>query len=145
MTVQRFVAGTLVAVMALGSTPAFAARQAPGVIAGKATDEAKQPYSDYAVQLRDVATGLVISTKPLDVKGEFSFTGVPIARYLVELVQIEKKKIVCTEGPYALTAPAPSKPDVNVKCGKVPVAIWLVAAGAGAGVAVAIATQSTSK
>ena len=85
MTVQRFVAGTLVAVMALGSTPAFAARQAPGVIAGKATDEAKQPYSDYAVQLRDVATGLVISTTPLDVKGEFSFTGVPIARYLVEL------------------------------------------------------------
>jgi hypothetical protein len=63
----------------------------------------------------------------------------------VELVQVKDKKIVCTEGPYALTAAIPGKDDVNISCGKVPAAIWLLAAGAGAAAAVAVATRSTSR
>jgi hypothetical protein len=144
MKLQRVLAATLAIVMALGSVPALA--QQIGTIAGKATDEAKQPYSDYAVQLRDVSTGQVVNTLPLNVEGKFSFASVAIARtYLVELVQIKERKIICTEGPYSLTTAAVSKVDVNISCGKVPVAIWLLAAGAGAAAAVAIATRSSSR
>jgi hypothetical protein len=148
MSLHRFVAATLVAVLAQGSVPA-AARQTPsqnGVLAGKATDEAKQPYSDYAIQLRDVGTGQVVSTKPLDTQGTFNFTALTLARaYLVELVQIKEKRIICTEGPYSLTLTNVSKLDVNVSCGKVPAAVWLLAAGAGAAAAVAVATRSNSR
>ena len=145
MTVKRIVAGVLSAALIAATAPALA-QQAAGAIAGRATDEAKKPYTDYAVQLRDVASGLVASTLPLDEQGRFNFTGVAISQtYLVELVHIEKKKIICTEGPYSLTPAVPSKLDVNVHCGKAPAALWLLAAGAGAATAVAIATRSTSK
>jgi hypothetical protein len=145
MTIKRGLIGALAAVILVAASPA-SARQGIGALAGKATDEAKQPYSDYAVQLRDANSGLVVSTKTLDVQGQFSFLNLAIARtYLVELVQIKDKKIVCTEGPYNLTASAARKLDVNISCGKVPAAIWLLAAGAGAAAAVAVATRSTSR
>jgi hypothetical protein len=145
MRTQRIVASILVVIIGLGAVPALA-QQAAGTIAGKATDEAKQPYSDYAVQLRDVASGQVVNTLPLNVQGQFSFTGVALAsRYLVELVQVKEKKIICTEGPYSLTTTMTSKTDVNISCGKVPAALWLLAAGAGAAAAVAVATRSTSR
>jgi hypothetical protein len=145
MRIQRIVAIVLVAVIGLGAVPALA-QQMAGTIAGKASDEAKQPYSDYAVQLRDVASGQVVNTLPLNLQGQFSFTGVALTnRYLVELVQVKEKKIVCTEGPYSLTTTMTSKTDVNISCGKVPAAIWLLAAGAGAAAAVAVATRSTSR
>ena len=145
MRIQRIVAIVLVAVIGLGAVPALA-QQTAGTIAGKATDEARQPYADYAVQLRDVASGQVVNTLPLNVQGLFSFTGVALAnRYLVELVQVKEKKIVCTEGPYSLTTSMTSKTDVNISCGKVPAALWLLAAGAGAAAAVAVATRSTSR
>jgi hypothetical protein len=145
MRTQRFVASILVVIIGLGAVPALA-QQVAGTIAGKASDEAKQPYSDYAVQLRDVASGQVVNTLPLNLQGQFSFTGVALTnRYLVELVRVKEKKIVCTEGPYSLTTTMTSKTDVNISCGKVPAAIWLLAAGAGAAAAVAVATRSTSR
>lgn len=145
LTTQRIVATALAVIMAVGTAPAFA-QQATGTVSGKATDEAKKPYSDYVVQLRDVASGQVASTKVLDDQGQFSFLGVGVPQtYLVELVKVKDKKIVCTEGPYPLTLAVPSKLDVNVSCGKAPAALWLLLAGAGAATAVAIATRSTSK
>ena len=140
---NRIVAWTVIA-LALGVS--VAARQATGALAGKATDEAKKPYTDYAVQLRDVNTGLFVTSTPLNDKGQFSFGELTLAkRYLVELFKIKDKKVICTEGPYSLTAEKPQKLDVNINCGKVPAAFWLLAAGAGAGAAVAVATRSTSK
>ena len=122
MTWKQIVAVALSVALIVVTAPA-AAQQAAGAIAGRATDEAKKPYTDYAVQLRDVASGQVASTLPLDEQGKFNFTGVAISHtYLVELVHIEKKKIVCTEGPYSLTPTAASKLDVNVHCGKAPAA-----------------------
>ena len=145
MTAKRILAGVLSAALIAAAAPATA-QPAVGAIAGRATDEAKKPYTAYAVQLRDVASGLVASTLPLDDQGKFHFAGVAISQtYLVELVQIEKKKIICTEGPYSLTPAVPAKLDVNVHCGAAPAAFWLLAAGAGAATAVAIATRSTSK
>ncbi len=61
--------------MAVGMSPAFAA-QATGTIGGKATDEAKKPYTDYTVQLRDAGTGQIAATVPLDAQGLFSFGSV---------------------------------------------------------------------
>ena len=78
MTTPRIVAGLLAVVMTVGSAPALA-QQAMGAIGGKAADEAKKPYSDYVVQLRDVTSGQVVSTKPLDPQGQFGFTQRPAA------------------------------------------------------------------
>jgi len=143
--ITRSIAALLVVVLGIGSAPLLA-QQALGTIAGKADDEARKPYADYAVQLRDVVSGQVANTRPLGLEGQFSFTGVGLSRkYLVELVQINEKKIVCTEGPFELTASVTNKLDVNISCGKVPAAIWLLAAGAGAAAAVAVTTRSTSR
>jgi hypothetical protein len=143
MTTQRIVAAVLAVIMALGTAPALA-QQTTGTVGGKATDEAKKPYSDYVVQLRDVASGQVANTKPLDLEGKFSFASVGVPQtYLVELVKVKDKKIVCTEGPYALTVAVPNKLDVNISCGKAPAALWLLLAGAAT--TVAIVTRSTSK
>ena len=47
---------------------------------------------------------------------------------LVELVNLKRNKIVCTEGPFMLTAPAlMNKTDVNIDCGQPPAALWLLA------------------
>lgn len=142
----RVVALGLAVLMAGGAQPAFAQTPAPGTIAGKANDEAKKPYTDYVVQLRDVNSGQVANTQPIDTQGQFVFLGAEVpGSYLIELVLVKDKKIVCTEGPYNLTQASPSKIDVNINCGKVPAAAWLLLAGAGAATAVAVATRSRSK
>jgi hypothetical protein len=140
----RLFAASVATVLALGFSSVLA-QQAAGVIAGRATDEARQPFSDYSVQLRDVASGQIAATKPLNGQGQFDFDGLPLARqFLVELYDTREKKVVCTEGPYRLAATAPSRTDVNIDCGKVPAAAWLLAAGAGTAAAIALTTTSTS-
>lgn len=126
---------------------AVLAQQTSGMLAGKATDEAKKPYADYAVQLRDVATGQIAASQALNDQGQFSFSGVQMSRrYLVELFQIKERKVVCTEGPYVLSVPSlPSKTDINIDCGAVPAVLWLLLAGAGAAGTIAIVTRSPSK
>jgi len=142
----RVVAVWLAVLTAGGAQPVFAQTPAPGTLAGKATDEAKKPYTDYVVQLRDVNSGQVANTQPIDTQGQFIFLGAGVpGSYLIELVLVKDKKIVCTEGPFNLTDASPSKIDVNINCGKVPAALWLLVAGAGAATAVAIATRSRSK
>lgn len=143
MATRRFLAAGLAALL-MGGTPALA-QQATGTIAGKATDEARQPYSDYSVQLRDAASGQIAATAPLSGQGQFSFADLQLSRrFLVELFNTRESKVVCTEGPYVLAAGAPNKTDVNIDCGKAPAALWLLAAGAGTAAAIALATNSTS-
>jgi hypothetical protein len=146
MKSRRVLAVALAVVMTVGVSPALA-QQTAGLISGRATEEAKQPYSDYAVQLRDAATGQVVGTQPLSAQGQFSFSGVEMSRrYLVELFNTRENRVVCTEGPYMLSTPAlPSKTDVNIDCGRTPAALWLLAAGAGAAAAIAVATRSVSQ
>jgi hypothetical protein len=134
--------------MTMGLAP-LAAQQAvtTGTISGKAVDEAKKPYSNYVVQLRDISTGQIASSQTLDPQGVFAFTNVTLSkRYLVELYSVERSKVVCSEGPYSLTAPSQeTKADVNIDCGATPAALWLLAAGAGTAAAVATTTASGSK
>ena len=145
--IHRFLAVALVVTLAVGTRPAFGQTAAPGTLSGRADDEAKKPYTDYVVQLRDVNSGQVVNTQPLEPQlGSFVFLGAGVpGSYLIELVVVKDKKIVCTEGPYNLTTAASSKIDINISCGKVPAAIWLLAAGAGAATAIAVATRSRSR
>jgi hypothetical protein len=145
MTIQRRLVASFTLALSC-SMAVVAAQQAPGALAGKATDEAKQPYTDYAVQIRDVTTGQVVQTRPLSAQGQFSFNALPLTKpYLVELFHQKERRVVCTEGPFTLTSTAPSKTDVSISCGKTPAALWLLLAGAGAAAAVAVATRSVSR
>jgi hypothetical protein len=145
MTTRRMLAAALAVTLVVGATPLLA-QQASGVLAGKATNEAKKPYTDYTVQLRDAATGQVVGTVPLDAQGQFTFNSLEQARrYLVELFSKRTSTVVCTEGPFVLSPSMMSKTDVKIDCGKPPAALWLLAAGAGTAAAIAIATRSASQ
>jgi hypothetical protein len=122
----------LAAILAAGTLPVLA--QQAGTLSGKATDEAKQPYSDYTVQVRNAATGQIARTEPLNAQGLFAFTNLEMnQRYLVELFNVPEAKVVCTEGPYTLQTPSmPGKTDVNIDCGKK--ALWLLLAAPAIGV-----------
>jgi hypothetical protein len=140
----RLLAVTLASFMAAGMTPALAAQS--GVIAGTASDEAKKPYTNYDVQLRDITTGQVVGTSQINDKGQFTFDSVQMSqKMLVELVNLKDKKIVCTEGPYVLSTSMASKTDVNIECGKTPTSLWLLAAGAGTAAAIAVGAASGSR
>jgi hypothetical protein len=144
MAPQRFLAAGLAALLLAGGAPALA-QQANGTIAGKATDEAKKPYNDYSIRIRDAATGQIATTTKLEADGKFSANQLPVgARLLVELYQENNNRVVCTEGPYTLAPGSPNKNDVNIDCGKKPSAPWLLAAAAGTAAAVALTTNSAS-
>lgn len=143
MTLRRALA--LSVAVALASGPVLA-RQVPGTLGGKATSEVKPPYSDYAVQVRDVTTGQVVQTRQLSEQGQFSFSGIPLSKpYLIELFNQKERRVMCTEGPFTLNPTTPAKTDINISCGKAPAAVWLLLAGAGAAAAVAVATRSVSR
>jgi hypothetical protein len=145
MSIRRSIAASLVVLLTAGVSPALA-QQAAGAISGKATDEAKKPYTNYTVQLRDTGSGQIVTTVPLDVKGTFAFSSLPLSKtFLVELYDVRSKKTVCTEGPYPLAPAAPVRSNVNIDCGRDPANNWLLAAAAGTVAAVAVATQSASK
>ena len=137
----RVVALAMAFATALGAVPTLAQT---GVIGGKATDEAQPPYANYAVQLRVAATGQVVTTMPLDPQGGFTFNNVAFnQQLLVELVNTQSKRTVCSEGPFAVSSAAPSRTNVNIDCGKVPAAFWILAAGAGTAAAVGLATRDS--
>jgi hypothetical protein len=145
MAIRRGVALAVAFAMALGAAPTLA-QQSNGVIGGKAASEAREPYSNYSVQLRDAGTGQVVNTVSLNQEAMFTFNGVGLnLPLLVELVNVNQKQTVCTEGPFVLTPSALSKTDVNIDCGKVPAAFWILTAGAGTAAAIAFATQSPSQ
>ena len=134
MATRRILALALVAGLSMGSwLGTRVSGQENGAIGGKATSEAKRPYSDYQVLLRDPSTGQVVRVVPLGTEAQFSFSGVTLSRrLLVELLNTKTNRIVCTEGPYTLTTAAPVRNDVNINCGSTPAAWWLMLAGAGA-------------
>jgi hypothetical protein len=146
MITRRVVAGVTALFLAVGAAPMMA-QQAAGVLGGKATDEARKPYTDYSVQLRNPVNGQVVATRPLTAQGQFTFSDVALnQKMLVELVNLKQNKVVCTEGPFTLSAPAlTSKTDVNIDCGKPPMSAWLLAAGAGAASAVALGRRSADR
>ena len=136
--IRRVIASSLAVTLALGAAPILLAQ---GTISGKADDEAKKPYSNYAVQLMELKTNQITATVPLDPQGQFSFNGVaPGSQYLVQLYSNRENRVVCTEGPFG-----PNQPNVNIDCDKKPIAAWLLAAGAGLGAGLALATQSNSQ
>lgn len=139
MTSRRLLSFALAALLAVGSMPVLA--QQAGTLAGKAIDEAKKPYSDYAVQIRNAATGQIVRTEPLNDTGLFTFASLELGqRYLVELFNVPDAKVVCTEGPFNLQTPSmPTKVDVNIDCGKP--ALWLLLAVPAVGL---LATRSGS-
>ena len=142
--IRRILSASLAASLAVGVGPTLLAQE--GSISGRATSEARKPYTDYNVQLVDTATKQLAGTVPLDDKGQFAFASVAgDKQYLVQLFNIKENKIVCTEGPYALIAPNQlNKNDVNINCGK-PVALWLLAAAAGVATTAGVVIQSGSQ
>ena len=142
--IRRFLSATLAAILAAGASPVVFAQQ--GIVSGRVTSEARKPYTNYTVQLVDVANKQVSGSTPLDTEGVFVFTNVQIDKqYLVQLFSLRENKIVCTEGPYPLMAPDHvSKTDVEIKCGK-PAAAWLLTAVAAASATAAITLQSSSQ
>ncbi len=137
---RRFTALTVVIVLTLAS-PLALAQQAPGQLAGTAKNEAKQPFSDYVVRARAVATATIAATAPLDGEAKFVLPNLAVDKYLVELVK--KDKVVCTEGPFALTTTNPAKNNISISCG-VPALAWLLPAAAAAGIAVAVTREPAS-
>jgi len=145
MSAQRVVAVGLALMLAVGVPSGFAG-QATGTVSGRLTDESKKPYVDYSVQLRDAATGQVFATIPLDASGQFTFKDVPFGkRYLLELVRTSQKTVVCTAGPYGVTADQAAKTNVRLDCGRTPAAEWVLLAAAGTAGLVAIVTRSASQ
>jgi hypothetical protein len=144
LTTRRLLAGWLA--VTLGISPVLA-QDALGTISGRAVDEARQPYANFSVQLRDVANGQVVQTVPLTAQGLFSAGQLTLAkRYLVELVDLRARKVVCSEGPYLLSGPdAITRNDVNIDCGASPAALWLILAGAGTATAIAVTEASPSR
>jgi hypothetical protein len=148
MVLKKFCSATLVVMLVAGVSPLTAQQQvAPtGSIAGRATDEARRPYSNYVVQLRDVDTGQIVNSVPLDSQGRYQFQNLPLSRhFLVELYNVRDREMICTEGPQTLTAIAAERNDLNIDCGATPAALWLLMAAAGAVAATGIVTQSASE
>ena len=134
-----FVAVALAFALAGTAVPTALFAQQSTSLAGTAKDEAKKPFTDYTVRARDVGqqnAGSIAATIALDAQGNFSLTGLPTQKYLVELVN-KNGKVVCTEGPFDLSQQA-IKSDVVIDCGKVPAAWWLVGAAAAAGITAGI-------
>jgi hypothetical protein len=144
---QRIVA--VAVAFALASTAAqtalLAAGQQTATIAGTAKDEAKKPYADYPVRARDVSTGMIVGTTPLNTDANFSLPDLSSSKYLIELVlhKNNKDKVVCTEGPFDLTQQM-LKNDVVIDCDKVPAAWWLLGAAAAAGITAGIIAANAS-
>ena len=143
MSTRRALALGLLIVFTTGIAPTtVAAQEQSGMINGKAR-EAKKPYTDYTVQLRDIVTGQITQTVALTDDGSFSLAGVkPSARHVVELFSKKVNKVVCTEGPFVLTSEAPNKYNVVINCGATPAAWWLLVAGAGTATTIAVTQVS---
>lgn len=140
-------AAAMALVVSVGVLPVAAQSQtAAGSLAGRATNEARRPYTNYIVQLRDAENAQIVGTVPLDASGRFQFTSLDLSRrFLVELYNVQARQLVCTEGPYRLTADAAERNDVNIDCGAAPAALWLLAASTGAVGAIALTMVSQSE
>ncbi len=144
LTAFRAFVLTTVAFLMLASVSS--ARQQVGTLAGTATDEASQPYSNYDVRARDIALTQIAETVQLTADGTFSITGLILpSNYLIELYDRQRNSVVCTEGPFNLSEQIAERVNIDIDCGVIPpIAWWLLGAG-GAAAATAVAVQSNAQ
>ena len=115
---KRFLVA-LVAGVVMTASPMLA-DQNSGLLAGKAGQEARRPYSNYSVRAR-LASGGSGNTVPLGPDGRFAITGLNFpGNYLVELINNADGSVVCTEGPFRN-----GKGNIQIRCGKAPNSSWL--------------------
>lgn len=116
--------------LAIGTFPALAAGQAAQTVTVTGTaKKAKRPYSNYIVRARQVDTGQIAASVPLNGSAGFTFTNMTPAAYLMELVN-SQGRVVCTAGPFAVGGAVSS---VSIECDrKRPSSAWLLLAAAGA-------------
>jgi len=114
--------------LTLGASLSLAAASQTVTVTGTAKKEAKRPYSNYVVRARQVDTGQIAASVPLDGSANFEFTGMTPASYLMELVNAQGR-VVCTAGPFAAAALTGLEIDCDKKK---PSAAWLLLAAAGA-------------
>ena len=143
LTAFRAFVLTTVAFLMLASVSS--ARQQVGTLAGTATDEASQPYSNYDVRARDTALTQIAETVQLAADGTFSITGLILpSNYLIELYDRQRDSVVCTEGPFNLSEQIAERLNIDVDCGIPPIAWWLLGAG-GVAAGTAVALQSNAQ
>jgi hypothetical protein len=144
MKSSRVLALALAVVLSSGSAPTALFAQAPppnaSTIAGTARAEAKKPYENYTVRVRDMLLGTVRATTQLDSQGNFVLPNLAAAQYTVELVN-KDGRLVCTEGPFDV-APQMIKNDVVINCGRFPAAIILLTGAGAAGITAGILAAS---
>jgi len=113
---KRFFALVLVfALISLGvPTLASAAPQGQaGRITGTARSQGGQPLANYAVQVRNVATGQIVGTAKTSAAGEFGFSNLAAGNYVVEVVDAGGR-IVATSSSITLAGGAMSITGVAV-------------------------------
>jgi len=108
---KRILALALTLAVALVSSPVFAgaapafgkAIQQSGSIAGTASSQTGDVLPNVTVQLRDLATGQVVTTQKTKEKGEYLFNNVPAGNYAVEAVN-DAGQVIGTSASISLTA-----------------------------------------
>jgi len=141
MMKRQVVAAVLAAALAAPAS-LMAAAQNTVTISGTGKNEAKKPYTDYSTRGRDVQTGTTTTPVGLDQTGNFSLSGLPVANYLVELLD-KNGKVVCSEGPFNMTHQT-LKDHVDISCHHTPAAWWLLGAAGAAGVTAGVVAASTA-
>lgn len=120
-----FVLSAAVSVFTL--TPLSAAQDArAGRITGTAKDAQGQNLANYAVRVRNVATGQLAGSTTSGAAGQFSFTALTPGTYIVEIVN-EKGEIIGTSSSITVTAGG----TAVVTVGATPAAAAAVAAKGG--------------
>lgn len=136
---RQSVVALLVVFVGLGGGSSLAAPSLQTIsISGTARREAKRPYTDYIVRARQVDTGEIGASVPLDGAGNFVFTGMSAASYLMELVN-GQGRVVCTAGPFVATT---TLANISINCHRrdVPTAWLLLGAAGAAGITAAVVT-----
>ena len=132
MHTSRTLTLSLVATLVLGAVPTPSTAQTQTtIIRGTAKDEAKTPFTDFTVQARELEAGRMTNSVPLDQDGNFVLKGLPVYKYMLELID-PQGRVVCTEGPLDVTTTQPTL-DVDVNCGHVPAAFLILGAAAAGG------------
>jgi hypothetical protein len=145
MRMRQIVAAGLAMAMATAAMPisAIAAGQATVTLSGQAKKSAKKPYNEYSTRARNAQTGDIAASVPnSDPEANFTFSGLPPANYLVELLN-KDGKVVCTEGPFDLTQRL-VKNDVDIACHRVPAAWWLLGVAGAAGITAGVLATDAS-
>lgn len=139
----------------LALAPVAAAGRQNGVISGSAAAEAKQPYSQYIVRVRDVSNNTYPVHTTLDANGNFALNGLTAGSFVVELVKVkankgpDEGKPVCSAGPFTLQDSSAQITDLmikkgaNISCNRPQAATTLVLGALALGVAASTAGSVT--